>query len=410
MFGDTKWIVAISLIILSDMKETRRRFSPQEYVARQRKTRAAMSEKKVDVLIVTDPSNMCWLTGYDGWSFYVHQCVVISTAGDLFWFGRGIDTKGVQLTTDLSADNIVCYPDHFVQSAQYHPMQYLAGILQQRQLHKCVIGLEKDNYYFSARAAESLYAGLSNAKFTDETALVNWQRAVKSPDEIKYMQRAGKVVEQVYQRIMQVAVPGMRKNELIAEILHAQALGTEKYYGDYAAIVPLIGVGDEAAACHMTWDGGLIKADSGLFLELAGVHARYHCPCSRTLYLGRPPKKYLEVEKVINECIERALVLFKPGNTCGKVADNFFKNLKKHGYEKNNRCGYPIGLSYPPDWGERTMSLRKTDKTVLKKNMTFHFMPAIWFDDWGFETTESIQVTDQGGVCLSNVPRELLVK
>ena len=47
---------------------------------------------------------------------------------------------------------------------------------------------------------------------------------------------------------------------------------------------------------------------------------------------------------------------------------------------------------------------------VIEENMTFHFMPAIWFDDWGFEMTESIRVGSDGGECLSNVPRKLLVK
>ena len=102
--------------------------------------------------------------------------------------------------------------------------------------------------------------------------------------------------------------------------------------------------------------------------------------------------------------------MFKPGNTCAQISDNFTATLKKYGYEKNNRCGYPIGCSYPPDWGERTMSLRGTDQTVLEENMTFHFMPAIWFDDWGFEMTESIRVGKNGGECLSHVPRKLLVK
>ena len=392
------------------MKESRRRFSAAEYSQRQNKTRQAMQAAGLDLLIVYDPSNMCWLTGYDGWSFYVHQCLVIGTDGALFWFGRGIDANGARLTTDLAQKDIIPYPDHYVQSPDCHPMEYLAGILQQRKLHSKRIGLEKDNYYFSARAAESLYDSLPDASFSDATALVNWQRAVKSPQEIKYMQAAGKVIESVYTRIMAKAEPGIRKNELVAEILHAATLGTPEHYGDYAAIVPLIGVGDEAAACHMTWDGELLENNSGMFLELAGVHARYHCPCSRTLYLGKPPQKHREIEKVINECIATTLEVMKPGNTCGEVAKTFFSTLKKFGYEKDNRCGYAIGLSYPPDWGERTMSLRSNDTTVLEANMTLHFMPAIWFDDWGYETTEAIIVSDQGGQCLSNVPRELLVK
>jgi len=65
--------------------------------------------------------------------------------------------------------------------------------------------LEKDNYYFSARAAESLYSCLPDAIFSDQTGLVNWQRAVKSDTEITYMRRAGKVIEGVYERVMKVA-------------------------------------------------------------------------------------------------------------------------------------------------------------------------------------------------------------
>lgn len=392
------------------MKQSRRRFSPDEYASRQLKTRNSMSQQGLQVLIVTDPSNMNWLTGFDGWSFYVHQCVVIGLDGELFWFGRGIDAATVLLTTDLSEENIHVYPDEYVQSPDRHPMEILAGIFKQRLLAKKKTGVEKDNYYFSAKSMEVLQTCLPNTAFLDATALVNWQRAVKSSQEIKYMKRAGIIIEKVYQRIMQVAEPGLRKNELVAEIQHASILGTEDYYGDYAAIVPLIGAGDEASACHITWDGEPLQPNSGMFMELAGVHARYHCPCSRTLYLGQPDQKYLELEKVMLECIDRTLEMFKPGNTCGQVAATFFDTLESYGFEKNNRCGYSIGLSYPPDWGERTMSLRRTDTTELEQGMTFHFMPGMWFDDWGFEITESLVVTEKGAECLSSVPRKLLVK
>jgi ectoine hydrolase len=202
----------------------------------------------------------------------------------------------------------------------------------------------------------------------------------------------------------------MRTNELVAEILHSGVIGSNGFYGDYTSIVPLVGAGKEAAACHMTWNDKKLQPNNGMFLELAGAHARYHCPTSRTLYFGNPPKKYLDIEKVISECIENALEMFRPGNTCSEVSNNFTATLKKHGYIKDNRCGYSIGLSYPPDWGERTMSLRNSDNTILEENMTFHFMPAIWFDDWGFEMTESVRVGGTGGECLSNVPRKLLIK
>ncbi|HSX75509.1 MAG TPA: aminopeptidase P family N-terminal domain-containing protein, partial [Shinella sp.] len=63
------------------MKQANLKFSLPEYEARLQKTRHAMEARGIDVLIVSDPSNMNWLTGYDGWSFYVHQCVVVPPAG-----------------------------------------------------------------------------------------------------------------------------------------------------------------------------------------------------------------------------------------------------------------------------------------------------------------------------------------
>ena len=90
--------------------------------------------------------------------------------------------------------------------------------------------------------------------------------------------------------------------------------------------------------------------------------------------------------------------------------DIIFAVLKRHGIVKDNRTGYSIGLSYPPDWGEHTMSLRSGDHTELCENMTFHFMPGLWMDTWGLETTESIVIGAKGPEFLSAVPRKLMIK
>ena len=74
--------------------------------------------------------------------------------------------------------------------------------------------------------------------------------------------------------------------------------------------------------------------------------------------------------------MEAGLEKARPGNTCEDIAAAFFAALKRHGIEKDSRAGYPIGISYPPDWGERTMSIRMGDRSELKEKMTFHFMTA----------------------------------
>lgn len=385
-------------------------FEKEEYEIRISKVRKSMDEKNIEVLIVTDPSNMAWLTGYDGWSFYVHQCVVLSLESEPFWYGRGMDANGAKLTVFMQHENIIGYQDDYVQNPEKHPMDYLCKILTEKNWAQKTIGVEKDNYYFTASCLESLQRNLVQANFVDSTGLVNWQRTVKSPRELEFIRKAARIVEKMHARIFEVMEPGMRKNDLVAEIYHSGITGTEDGGGDYAAIVPMTPTGADASAPHLTWDDQPIPNNSGTFFEIAGCYRRYHCPLSRTIYLGRPPQKYLDVEKAVLEGIEAGLEAAKPGNFAEDIEAAWRKTISKYGYEKESRCGYAIGLSYPPDWGERTVSFRKGDKTVLEPNMTFHFMPALWFDDWGLETTESIVITDSGVETLTNVPRKLFVK
>jgi ectoine hydrolase len=385
-------------------------FEKEEYEIRISKVRKSMDEKNIEVLIVTDPSNMAWLTGYDGWSFYVHQCVVLSLEDEPFWYGRGMDANGAKLTVFMQHENIIGYPDDYVQNPEKHPMDYLSKILTEKNWAQKTIGVEKDNYYFTASCLESLQRNLVQANFVDSTGLVNWQRTVKSPRELEFMRKAARIVEKMHARIFEVMEPGMRKNDLVAEIYHSGITGAEDAGGDYTAIVPMTPTGADASAPHLTWDDKPIPDNSGTFFEIAGCYRRYHCPLSRTIYLGQPPQKYLDVEKAVLEGIEAGLEAAKPGNFAEDIEAAWRKTISKYGYEKESRCGYAIGLSYPPDWGERTVSFRKGDKTVLEPNMTFHFMPALWFDDWGLETTESIVITDSGVETLANVPRKLFVK
>jgi len=390
------------------------KFTREEYAARLAKTRRAMEAKGIDALIVSDPSNMAWLTGYDGWSFYVHQAVIVPPTGEPIWYGRGQDANGAKRTAYLDHGNIVGYADHYVQSTERHPMDFLSTVLTDRGLDKLVIGVEMDNYWFSAAAFAALQKGLPNARFTDATALVNWQRAIKSATEIDYMRKAARIVEAMHARILDKIEVGMRKCDLVAEIYDAGTRGVDgpdgRFGGDYPAIVPLLPSGADASAPHLTWDDKPMRDNEGTFFEVAGCYNRYHVPLSRTVFLGKPTQAFLDAEKATLEGMEAGLAAARPGNTCEDIANGFFGVLKKYGIVKDNRTGYPIGLSYPPDWGERTMSLRPGDKTELKPGMTFHFMTGLWLEDMGLEITESILITETGVECLANVPRELFVK
>jgi ectoine hydrolase len=386
-------------------------FSEKEFALRQAKTKRRMSAAGLDTLIVSDPSNMNYLTGYDGWSFYVHQAVIVAHDLDQpLWIGRGQDVNGAKLTTILRHEDIYGYSDDHVQSTVKHPMHFVAKVLRERRLAKGTIGVEADNYYFSGKALDVLRAELTDARIEDAGVLVNWVRAVKSEAEIALMQEAARITERVIRTAIDAMGVGVPQCEVAAIIQAAQARGTESYAGDYAAIVPLMPTGIGTSCPHMTWQDAPFETNTGTSIEIAGVRRRYHVPITRTVYLGTPPQKMVDAAEVVVEGISAAFEAARPGALTRDVHAAWTRTIERHGLFKDSRCGYPIGVSYPPDWGERTYSLRSTDETVLEPNMTMHFMPGIWLDDWGIAISEPIRITDTGMEPFCDFPRQLFVK
>src|SRR2546426_7245562 len=96
-------------------------FPNEEYEKRLERTRLRMGEAGVDVLLVTDPANMNYLTGYDAWSFYVPQAVIVPiTQKPPLWVGGGRDAQSAILTTTLPPGNIPSHSDDYVQSPVQH--------------------------------------------------------------------------------------------------------------------------------------------------------------------------------------------------------------------------------------------------------------------------------------------------
>lgn len=386
-------------------------FGLAEYKERVIKTKKRMIAEGIEVLLITDPANMNYLSGYDGWSFHVHQMLVIIIDEEQpIWIGRALDANGAKLTTWLYRENIISYSNDFVQSTTKHPMDFVAGILREIGQGNRKIAVEKDAYYFTAMCGVRLKFGLPNATFKDGTNLVNRVRLIKSNQEIEFMKRAGKIVERTMQTAIDAIEVGVRECDVAAKIYHAQISGTENFGGDYPSIVPLIPAEKKTSTPHLTWSDDRYKHGDTVILELAGCYKRYHSPLARTIVIGQSSQHVSDLSKVVIEGLNATLDFVKPGVTCEEVEAVWRKTIAKSGFEKESRIGYSMGLNYPPDWGEHTASLRQGDKTILQPNMTFHMIPGIWYEDFGVELSESFRVTESGFELLADVPRELLVK
>ena len=160
-------------------------FERSEYLDRIARTKQAMAERGIDLLLVASPANQFWLTGYDGWSFYTPQIVALRLdQEEPIWVGRKMDAVGAKFTAFLKPANVVPYPDTYVGSAERHPLQFVAEEITRRGWGSGTIGVESDDYYYTAKWDATLRAGLPNARFVDAFLLVNRCRMKKSAAEL----------------------------------------------------------------------------------------------------------------------------------------------------------------------------------------------------------------------------------
>ena len=383
-------------------------FDKSEYQNRLLIVKNFMNEKGFDMLICQDPANMCWLTGFDGWSFYTPQAVIVHLKEDWpIWFGREQDAKSATITTDIPENNIIPFSEPLVHHEKLHPFDELCDYIKNKKWGSNRIGVDFDAHYFTARAHKHLSVGLPNAKILDNKELVNWARLIKSPKELEYMREAGAICTNTMHQALAKIVPGVPEYEIIADIYKNQIYGLEGKYGDYTGLCPLIQVGEKTSTPHLTWSADPLPKKGLVVLEIGAARRHYHAPLTRTTYIGKVPP---EVSSLANSIIEAGNKSFEaaiPGATCAEEESIWQKELNKRGFEKKSRVGYSIGLNFPPDWGERTASLRVGDNTILKAGMCFHFQSGIWLNNFGAAISESIVIGDKGVERLCDVDRIL---
>ena len=386
-------------------------FDKSEYIDRLNKTKKSMQEKGIELLISQDTANMNYLTGYDAWSFYYAQCVLVHVnADEPLCFVRAQDSGGAYIKTYLKDENIIVYDEKYIHTWPLHPYDYLIDLIKERKWDNLNIGLEMDSHYFTAYCYEKLKQGLPNANFKDSERLVNWVRVIKSNAEIDLMKSAALISQQGMKSAMETINPGVRQCDAVGEIQKTLFYGTPEYGGEYSSIATLLPTGKGTSASHLTATQDKFVNGEATIVELSGVYKRYHVPMARTVLLGKAEQKKIDAMKATNEALDTGILAVKAGNTANDVAEKFWGVLDKYNIKKESRTGYSIGIGYPPDWGEHTLNISKGDKTILHPNVTFHMIAVMQFGDWGVEASEAIRVTEDGSELFCNFSRDLFIK
>src|SRR5580704_7276092 len=292
-------------------------FPAAEYRDRIVRVKRRMEAAGIDVLLCAEPASLNYLCGYDGWSFYVHQFLVLALSMDEpVWVGRAMDAPGARLTTFLRPDSIEPYPEDYVDAPDRHPARFVAELMKARGYGHARIGLELDAFYFTGRSFAELTKALPDARLVDIYPLVNWVRIVKSQSEIAMMRAAAEIVSHAMGIGIAAVKPGVRECDAVAEICAAQIRGTAAHWGDYPSAMPQVPSGLKTAAPHLTWSGDRYTTNAVAYLELGGCSHRYHAALARTLYLGKPPTYLLDLAQAVSEGLDTALDVARAGRTC----------------------------------------------------------------------------------------------
>ncbi len=226
-------------------------FTQEEYNRRVRLVKEAMDKRGIELLLVLDPSHMNYLSGFDGWSFYVHQGLVISLKEEHpIWFGRMQDSNAARMTTYLPEENILGYKDEYVQSRYIHTMEFVATILKGKGN---TLAIEMDGYWTNPKMYLTLQKELPYMTIVDAHNLVGWVKTIKVDQEISYIKEAGRITVNAMNTALDNIREGVKEREVAALVSAQQIRGTDTYGGDSPAIFPIIPSEMRTSSAHLTY-------------------------------------------------------------------------------------------------------------------------------------------------------------
>ncbi|MGX5832337.1 M24 family metallopeptidase [Mesorhizobium sp. 43Arga] len=376
-------------------------FPRWEYLRRLTAAKARMAERDIAALVITDNAHVTYLTGSVAHSYDTRGVVVLASRDEPIFILRWMDVAAAVQETFMERDSIVGYSEELMGDPDKNGYDAVIDFLLDQGLGQSGIGLELCN--LTVDSVEKFKSRLPQSRIEDFSNVVTRIRTLKSDLEIAVMREAAAISDAGVLRAAEVMRPGMREADAIAEIVGTLARGANGKPGTWIA-TPFLCATSRIGNPHTTWSEDTLREGSQVNLEIAGVRHDYHVPICRTYSLGAPSDRLLRIHEAQLAGLEAGLNVIHAGAVSGEVAKIIHSTTEKHGFKKQSRAGYSIGIN----WMEKTTSLKLGDTTVLEPNMTFHLHLGSWVqEDFGYVLSESIRVTESGVEVLTKAPRQL---
>lgn len=379
-------------------------FSDAEFDSRFEKLQAAMEAEKLDAMLLFAQESMYWLTGYDTFGFCFFQCLVVTKTGEKVLLTRSADQRQAKHTSNIQDIRI------WIDRGAASPVGQLKDMLFDMDLLGCRLGIEYDTHGMTGRIALQLQEELSRfADIGDASELIPALRAVKSAEEIAYVRKAAELADLAFHAGMEEIRPGADEGRILAAMQGAIFEGG----GDYPGNEFIIGSGRDALLCRYKAGRRELSAQDQLTLEWAGSYRHYHAALMRTVVIGVPTDRHMEMYAAARDALAAVETQLVPGKTFGDVFDAHAERMDAHDMmpHRLNACGYSLGARFTPSWMDMPMAYRANPAEV-KPDMTV-FMHMILMDSTsGTAMTLGQTYLTTGGApeCLSKLPLDLPVK
>ncbi|EAV42198.1 probable Xaa-Pro dipeptidase protein [Stappia aggregata IAM 12614] len=379
-------------------------FSDAEFESRFDKLKAAMEAQKLDAMLLFAQESMYWLTGYDTFGFCFFQCLVVTKDGRKVLLTRSADERQAKHTSNIEDIRI------WIDRGSASPVLQLKEMLFDMDLLGSRLGVEYDTQGMTGKIALKLNEELTSfADVSDASPLIPELRAVKSAEEIVYVRKASELADKAFYAAMDEIRPGADEGRILAAMQGAIFEGG----GDYPGNEFIIGSDRDALLCRYKAGRRNLSDQDQLTLEWAGAYRHYHAALMRTVVIGTPTDRHMEMYTAAREALAAVETQLVPGRTFGDVFDAHAERVDAHGLmpHRLNACGYSLGARFTPSWMDMPMAYRANPAEV-KPDMVI-FMHMILMDSisgTAMTLGQTYLTTTGAPECLSKLPLDLPVK
>lgn len=371
-------------------------FEPGEYERRLACVRQRMIDDDIDALLLTDCSDIFYLTGYSTFEVSVHVALVV-TGSSLLLQVPSIEMGPAMVTTRVP--NVSGYRWEGIG-------EVLLPLIDALNDSADTVGIDAWNGSLRQGVLEGLKERLSGVRFVDSGGLVKKVRIVKSETEIEFLRESAKITTAGLQAAVASVRPGVTDNDIAAAGARALIEGGS----EFMSMQPIVTTGHRSSVIHTNHSRVRIEQGEPVFLEFGAAWHRYTAPMMQTVVAGEPS---VEMRRVFDGCrrvVGTLLEAIKPGATFDFAAQRAERTLAPLAKEVffSGVFGYTVGAQFPPSWVEGSGFIARGGNTEFLPGMVFHLPICLRVPgQWGIGCSETVLVTDHGAETLTANPWSL---